>query len=49
MKPKQQKPSDKSAVRMLPPLQNLTLHQWAEIVAKVDANYQTQTNTPEDE
>lgn len=32
--------SDKSTQRMLPPLEHLTLDDWARICCKVDARYQ---------
>lgn len=37
-KPKQ---PDKSSQRMLPPLDNLTLEDWARICDKVDAKYES--------
>ena len=37
---KKAKQSDKSSQRMLPPLENLTLDDWARICDKVDARYE---------
>ncbi len=37
---KKAKQSDKSTQRMLPPLEHLTLDDWARICDKVDARYQ---------
>ena len=38
---KKQKQIDKSSQRLLPPLDNLTLEDWARICEKVDAKYET--------
>jgi len=45
-KPKQ---TDPSQVRMLPPLDNLTLEDWARICEKVDSRYGKRPDTVFDE